>query len=88
MPEYIFLMHDDGPAGEQDWQPYLRKLQQSRTFHSGLATVRQLEFALFDLRLHRDHDPSVAQDQRVAGIYRMLAAVRDEVSVLKPPAHI
>jgi oligopeptidase A len=59
----------------------LRKLQASRTFHAGLATVRQLEFALFDLRLHRDYDP--AQGPRV---YETLDRVRDEVSVLRPPA--
>jgi oligopeptidase A len=61
--------------------PLLRKLQASRTFHSGLATVRQLEFALFDLRLHRDYDPAAG-----ARIYETLEAVRDEVSVLRPPA--
>jgi hypothetical protein len=37
MPEYIFLMHDDGPADEQDWQPYLHKLQQSGCFQGGSA---------------------------------------------------
>ena len=59
----------------------LRKLQASRTFHSGLATVRQLEFALFDLRLHRDYDPA-----RGARVYETLDRVREEVSVLRPPA--
>ena len=58
----------------------LQKLRASRTFHSGLATVRQLEFALFDLRLHRDHDPA-----RGPRIYETLDAVRNEVSVLRPP---
>ncbi|HUR40970.1 MAG TPA: M3 family metallopeptidase [Verrucomicrobiae bacterium] len=58
----------------------LARVQASRTFHSGLATVRQLEFALFDLRLHRDHDPA-----RGARVYETLDRVRDEVSVLRPP---
>ncbi|MGH8460478.1 MAG: M3 family metallopeptidase [Stenotrophobium sp.] len=31
------------------------KLRASRTFHAALATLRQVEFALFDLRLHRDY---------------------------------
>jgi len=43
--------------------------------------VRQLEFALFDLRLHRDFDPSAG-----ARIYPTLEHVRDEVSVVRPPA--
>jgi oligopeptidase A len=32
----------------------LERLRGSRTFHAALGTVRQLEFALFDLRLHRE----------------------------------
>jgi oligopeptidase A len=40
----------------------LERLRASRTFHAALATVRQLEFGLFDLRLHRhageDRDPA------------------------------
>jgi oligopeptidase A len=59
----------------------LEKLQASRTFHSALATVRQLEFALFDLRLHRDYDP-----QAGGRVLSTLEQVRREVSVLPPPA--
>jgi oligopeptidase A len=62
----------------------LGKLDASRTFHSALATVRQLEFALFDLRLHRDL--AAARTPDVAAIYAALARVREEVSVLTPPA--
>ncbi|MDB5985342.1 MAG: family peptidase [Nevskia sp.] len=68
-------------TGEPIPDPLLQKLQQSRTFQSGLATMRQIEFALFDLRLHRDFDP--AQRGRVLDT---LAQVRREVSVLPPPA--
>jgi oligopeptidase A len=58
------------------------KLIASRTFHAALATLRQVEFALFDLRLHRDYDPA-----RGARILETLAAVRKDVSVLPPPAY-
>jgi len=59
----------------------LEKLKASRTFHAALVAVRQLEFALFDLRLHRDYDP-------VAGsrTLEVLAEARKEVSILPPPA--
>ncbi len=56
------------------------KMQAARHFHAGLFLVRQLEFGLFDLRLHRDFDP--AQGSRLLAT---LAAVRAEVSVLPPP---
>jgi oligopeptidase A len=68
-------------TGEPLPDALLEKLRASRTFQSGLATVRQLEFALFDLRLHRDHEP--AQGARVL---ETLNQVRKEVSVLPPPA--
>jgi oligopeptidase A len=56
------------------------KLLGSRTFQAGLATMRQIEFALFDFRLHAEYDP--AKGARVAEI---LAEVRAEVSVVQPP---
>jgi oligopeptidase A len=68
-------------TGEALPQPLLEKLQASRTFLSALATVRQLEFALFDLRLHRDYDPA-----RGARVLETLDQVRRAVSVLIPPA--
>jgi oligopeptidase A len=69
-------------TGEPLPQALLEKLQASRTFLSALATVRQLEFALFDLRLHRDFDPT-----RGARVLETLDQVRREVSVLPPPSY-
>jgi oligopeptidase A len=57
------------------------RLLGSRTFHAGLATVRQLEFALFDFRLHAEYDPG--KGSRVAEI---LGEVRREVAVFAAPA--
>jgi len=68
-------------TGEPLPERLLTRLQASRTFHSGLATARQLELALFDLRLHRDYDPA-----RGPRVYETLEQVRDEVSVMRPPA--
>jgi oligopeptidase A len=55
------------------------KMLAAKNFQSGLATLRQIEFALFDMLLHTEHDPS--QD-----IMPLLSKVRDEVAVLKAPA--
>jgi len=57
----------------------LQRLQGSRSFQAGMQTVRQLEFALFDLRIHAEFAPGV---NRVAAI---LAEVRNQVAVVKPP---
>ena len=58
----------------------LARLQASRTFQAGMQTVRQLEFALFDFRLHAEYSPG--QPPRVA---ETLAEVREMVAVVRPP---
>ena len=56
------------------------KMLAARNFQIGMHTVRQLEFALFDLHLHHDFD---ARSQSVADL---LAEVRRQVAVIVPPA--
>jgi oligopeptidase A len=51
----------------------------AKNFQSGLQTLRQIEFSLFDMRLHAEHDP--AED-----FMPLLKQVRDEVAVIVPPA--
>lgn len=58
------------------------KMIAAKNFQSGLHTVRQIEFSLFDLRLHYDFDPSGAQTA-----LQLLDAVRREVAVIIPPAY-
>ncbi len=55
------------------------KMLRAKNFQSGLATLRQVEFALFDMLLHAQHDP--AQD-----VMPLLQQVRTEVAVLPAPA--
>ena len=57
------------------------RMAAAKNFQSGLFLCRQLEFALFDLRLHRDFDP-----EKGGRVLETLAQVRDEVAVVKPPA--
>jgi oligopeptidase A len=59
----------------------LRKLQGTRSFQAGMQSVRQLEFALFDFRLHAEFTP-----ERGSRLMQILADVRDEVAVVRPPA--
>lgn len=55
------------------------KMIAAKNFQSGMQTLRQIEFSLFDMLLHTEHDP--ARD-----IMPLLAQVRAEVAVLQPPA--
>jgi oligopeptidase A len=54
------------------------KMVAAKNFQSGMQMVRQLEFGLFDMRLHCEPG---AQDR----VQRVLEQVRDEVAVLTPP---
>lgn len=56
------------------------KLIATRSFHAGLQTMRQLEFALFDFRLHAEYQPD--QGGRIP---QVLAEVRREVAVIPVP---
>lgn len=53
----------------------------AKNFQSAMQMVRQLEFALFDFRIHLEFDP--AQGGRV---YEILEQVREQVAVVRPPA--
>ena len=55
------------------------KMLAARNYQSGLQTLRQIEFSLFDMLLHTAHDPQ--QD-----FMPLLNQVRAEVSVMTPPA--
>lgn len=56
------------------------KMVAAKNFQAGMQTVRQIEFSLFDMRLHGDFDPNGKQTA-----LDLIEQVRDEVSVLRPP---
>ncbi|MGH8736153.1 MAG: M3 family metallopeptidase [Burkholderiales bacterium] len=58
------------------------KMLAAKNFHSGLATLRQIEFALFDMHLHFDFEPD-----RGRTALTLLEEVRTKVALLKPPAY-
>jgi oligopeptidase A len=60
----------------------LETMNRSRTFLAGLAMVRQLEFALFDFRLHHEYRPESG-----SRVYDILADVRREVAVVQAPSY-
>jgi oligopeptidase A len=57
------------------------KMLAAKNFQSGMQTVRQLEFALFDLHLHSDFDPAGSKT-----VLELLNEVRARVAVVFPPA--
>jgi oligopeptidase A len=58
-----------------------RRMQQAKNFQSAMQMLRQLEFAIFDFRMHLDYDPAGG-----SRIHETLNAVRKQVAVIQPPA--
>ena len=57
------------------------KMVAAKNFQVGMQTVRQLEFALFDMRLHYDFDPEQGD------FMQLLDEVRRQVAVVFPPPY-
>lgn len=64
------------PLSEND----IAKLKNAKDFQAALGILRQLEFAIFDFKLHTELF-------RGEEVQNLLDSVRDEISLLKPPAY-
>ena len=67
-------------SGEPLPRELFDKMIAAKNFQSGMQTVRQLEFSLFDLLLHSDFDPA-----GTTSVLDLLNTVRREVAVIVPP---
>ena len=82
LPEVLKDISGHHETGETLPDEKIATLNGSRTFLSGLAMVRQLEFALFDFELH--HAAKVPSGGEVRAV---LERVRDEVAAIQPPEY-
>ena len=80
-PEAIPLISGHYQTAEPLPQALLDKMLAAKNFQSGMQMVRQLEFSLFDFRLHAEYDPANPQDPQA-----VLDQVRREVAVVQAPA--
>jgi len=58
------------------------KMTAAKNFQSGLQTLRQIEFSLFDMLLHTDYQ---AADAQPGGVMALLGQVRKEFAVMPSP---
>jgi len=68
-------------TGEPLPKALLDKMLAAKNFQSGMMMLRQLEFSLFDFRMHHEFDP--AKGVNIQGI---LDEVRSQIAVLTPPS--
>lgn len=78
--EALELISGHYQTGEKLPDSLFDKMLAAKNFQSGMIMVRQLEFSLFDLRIHKEYDPA-----KGGRIYEILEQVRKQVAVVTPP---
>ncbi|MEW8295944.1 MAG: oligopeptidase A [Candidatus Thiodiazotropha sp.] len=79
--EALDLISGHVDTGEPIPDELYQRIHAAKNFQSAMQMVRQLEFALFDFRIHREYDP-----RQGGRIYQTLEEVRRQVAVVRPPA--
>ena len=78
--EGLALISGHYQTGEALPEDLFNKMLAAKNFQAGMIMVRQLEFSLFDFKMHQDYSPELG-----AKIYEQLNAIREKVSVMIPP---
>jgi oligopeptidase A len=79
--EALDLFSGHFESGEKIPDTLYERMQQAKNFQSAMQMMRQLEFAIFDFRIHRDYDKD-----KGARIHATLEEVRKQYAVIQPPA--
>ena len=78
--EALNLISGHWETGEPLPDALYERMIAARNFQSAMQMLRQVEFALFDFRIHLEYDPD-----KGGRIQEILDEVRDEVAVVRPP---
>ncbi len=79
-PQVLRLFAKHYKTGDVLSNEMIAKLDKARNFQSAMSMLRQLEFSIFDFKLHM----SLHTGEEVQAL---LDSIRDEVSLLKPPSY-
>lgn len=80
--QVLDLISGHWQSGEALPQDLFERMLAAKNFQSAMQTLRQVEFAIFDFRIHQEYDPA-----RGGRVYEILQQVRDQVAVIQPPAN-
>jgi oligopeptidase A len=79
--EALDLFSGHHESGEKIPDELYQRMRQAKNYQSAMQMMRQLEFAIFDFRIHRDYNPD-----KGARIHSTLERVREETAVVQAPA--
>ena len=81
--EALDLISSHYETGETIPDSLYQRMHAAKNYQSAMQMVRQIEFAMFDMRLHSDFDPFGKQT-----VQDLLQEVRDKVAVMTPPPFV
>ncbi|MEM7465367.1 MAG: M3 family metallopeptidase [Pseudomonadota bacterium] len=76
--EALSLISGHIDTGEPITEALIERLKSAKNFHAALQMLRQIEFALFDFRLHAEYHGDIS-------VQALLDDVRNHVAVFPPP---
>ena len=79
-PEALAFISGHYQTGESLPQDMLDKMLAAKNFQSAMQMIRQLEFSLFDFKMHAQYSPEKGDE-----IQQVLNQVRDDYAVFKAP---
>jgi len=79
-PEALAFISGHYQTGESLPQDMLEKMLAAKNFQSAMQMIRQLEFSLFDFKMHAQYSPEKGDE-----IQQVLNQVRDDYAVIKAP---
>ena len=79
-PEALAFISGHYQTGESLPQDMLDKMLAAKNFQSAMQMIRQLEFSLFDFKMHAQYSPEKGDE-----IQQVLNQVRDDYAVIKAP---
>ncbi len=78
--EALGLISGHVDSGEPISDQLVQCMKAAKNFHAALQMLRQIEFALFDFRLHAEYQDNI-------NVQQLLDEVRGDVAVAKPPTY-
>jgi oligopeptidase A len=78
-PDSLQLIASHYKTGDKLPLQLLEKMRAAKNFQSGMQTLRQVEFAMFDMRLH--------SADKVPKVQALLDTVREEIAIIPVPAY-
>jgi oligopeptidase A len=69
-------------SGEPLPAELLEKMLAAKNFQSAMMMVRQLEFSLFDFRMHSEYNPELSDNEKAGYIQSIVDDVRNQVAVV------